>query len=139
MKTRAIIILFVLFWVGSLSACSKVIPVKDLYTDPGHSFVVMLRWHDFNGVAGFMDPEPAKAFLSRYAGDNDFRIVDVSEETVSFSQEGRMAVTSYHLEYYILPSATVKSRRFELEWQYFSGDGMGPGVWRIISFFPELR
>ncbi len=139
MKSRTRIVLLALLGVMLVSACSRVMPFREMYSDPGRSFVQMLRWHDFTGAAGHMEQGPARAFLARYGEDQDFRIVDASEASMSFSPGDRQGVASYHLEYYILPSATVKSRRFDLEWQYIPGDRLSPGSWRITGFFPELR
>jgi hypothetical protein len=47
-------------------------------------------------------------------------------------------MTTSVIEYYQLPSTTVRTWRLRQEWEYAGGDRFQTGVWRIITPFPEL-
>ncbi|NIQ94508.1 MAG: hypothetical protein GWN87_10045, partial [Desulfuromonadales bacterium] len=55
--------------------------------------------------------------------------IDVPQEEVTIH---------YILEYYKLPSVSVKKKRFSLTWRQPAVDASGNAYWRITEPFPEL-
>lgn len=120
-----------------LLSCGMVVRPAKEFSDASQDFMARLRWKDYNGAAGHLTEEHRSDFLERFSQAGDLNIVDVHLESVDFSGENR-AETWTVLEYYLLPSAAVKTFRLRQEWSYEGGDRYRPGVWRIITPFPPF-
>ena len=121
-----------------LFACAAVYEPAQEFKGAHQDFRQRLRWADHSGAARHIAPEFREAFLQLFAGLPDLHPVDVRVESVEFQDEGRRAETWTVLEYYLLPSLTVKKFRFRQEWAYVGGDRLHPGAWVITTPFPSF-
>jgi hypothetical protein len=53
-------------------------------------------------------------------------------------REGHRAHTTLALEYYLVPSITIKKVRLRQEWGYQGGDRYHPGTWMLAGPFPPF-
>lgn len=97
-----------------------------------------LRWRDYQQVAAYLPEDARQEFIQRFSGLDDLHIVDVRLEPIDFSDEGRRALTTLAIEYYLLPSITVKKSRLSQEWSYQGGDRYHPGSWSLVGPFPPF-
>ena len=121
-----------------LVACSPMVKPPDLFPLEDDDFLLRMRWLDFQGAAQHMAEADRPAFLERFANNDDLRVVDFEVDRVDFQDDGRRAEVWYVLEYYRLPSATVKKERFQLEWEFREVEKLSAGTWLITTEFPQL-
>lgn len=122
----------------SAAACATVMRPGDQYQDAAKDFAKRLRWADCPGAALHMSAAVRDDFMTRFGGNDDLRVVEFSPEQVEFGEDDKTADAWYSLEYYLLPSASVKKKRIKLHWEYQEESRLRPGVWRITSEFPPL-
>jgi hypothetical protein len=118
-----------------LLSCGMMVRPGQEFETVSRDYVQRLRWMDFAGASRHQSGESREAFMQRFGELGDLHIVDARLESVDLREEAGRADTSIVLEYYLLPSATVKQFRLEQEWAYLGGDRYRPGVWRIVSPF----
>ena len=131
-----------LLLVVGLSACA----LNDLINSPAaqgevalDGFVRALRVEEFATASNFLVPANRQAFLETFDRlEKDLTVTDVRVEQIAVSQEGRRAEVSLELEYYLLPSAAVKTFRFDHAWIYFDGGKKEPSYYLIETPFPPF-
>lgn len=101
-------------------------------------YVERLRWRDYQQVAAYLPEAEREDFLQRFSALDDLHIVDVQLESADFGEAGRQVHTTLTLEYYLIPSITVKKIRLRQEWQYQGGDRYHPGTWKLAGPFPPF-
>ncbi len=127
-----------LLLVGALSAgCSwMALPRPDLAAAE-RDFSTRLRWLDFSGAARHLRPEHQEAFREQFAALDGLHITDTRfvgrEEMDPGYIDSRLEI-----DYYRLPSVTVKTRQFTLAWEYVDLGRWQQGYWRISTPFPEF-
>ena len=131
---------FIAVWLVTLEllGCATMMRPVELFPMGNEDFVRRLRWLDYPGAAQHMVEEVREDFLERFADNEDLRIVDFGTERIEFSADGRQVVVWHTLEYYLLPSATVKKERIRLEWEFREENKLFPGTWLITTEFPQL-
>ena len=121
-----------------LLSCGMMVRPGQEFETASRDYVQRLRWMDHAGASRHHSEEHREDFRQRFGELKDLHIVDVRLESVDLREEVGRAETSIVLEYYLLPSATVRQLRLEQEWSYQGGDRYHPGVWRIISPFSGI-
>lgn len=101
-------------------------------------FMNALRWKQYKVAAGFMLPENSKDFLATFNKLKDIHITDVRLLDLQETAEGRRFETSIEMDYYLLPSVSVKTFSFNQDWVYFAGDDTQPTGFRIVTSFPDF-
>lgn len=124
----------------SLLACSSsldksAIDIGEMSRD---DFMNALRWKQYKVAAEFMLPENRQDFLATFSNLKDIHITDVRLLDLQESAEGRRFDTSVEMDYYLLPSVTVKTFRFDQTWVYFSAEDAPQTGFRIITSFPDF-
>jgi len=127
-------ILFSLLACGS-SFDKSVNEVGEMSRD---DFMNALRWKQYKVAAGFMLPENSKDFLATFNKLNDIHITDVRLLDLQETAEGRRFETSIEMDYYLLPSVSVKTFSFDQDWVYFAGEGSSQKGFRIVTSFPDF-
>ncbi len=115
---------------GCLGAPRPQEPFRPAVSD----YVQRLRWQDYHGVARYLAEEHREAFLERFLPLSDLRITDVRLDSVEPQAEKDRMVTHIVLEYYLLPSATVKRVALRQEWIHLPSFG-----WRSFTPLPSLQ
>ena len=103
-----------------------------------NDFMSALRWKQYQVAASLMKPEYREGFLATFNALKDIHIVDVRMINLQTSQEGRRFETSLEMDYYLLPSVTVKTFRFKQVWIYFDGQDPALQGFLIVTPFPTF-
>jgi len=101
-------------------------------------FMNALRWKQYKVAAGFMLPENSKDFLATFNKLKDIHITDVRLLDLQETADGRRFETSIEMDYYLLPSVSVKTFSFDQDWVYFAGDDTQQTGFRIVTSFPDF-
>jgi hypothetical protein len=131
---RSAVFLLTLLLVG----CGLTAQPKKEFQPVFKDYVERLRWGDHQQVAAYLPESAREEFLHRFSALDDLHIVDVRLESVDFSEEGLRAHTTLALEYYLIPSITVRKVRLRQEWSYQGGDRYHPGTWKLVDPFPPF-
>jgi hypothetical protein len=124
----------------SLLACGSSFDksVNDVGEMSRDDFMNALRWKQYKVAAGFMLPENSKDFLATFNKLKDIHITDVRLLDLQETAEGRRFETSIEMDYYLLPSVSVKTFSFDQDWVYFAGEDSSQKGFRIITSFPDF-
>ncbi len=85
-----------------------------------------------------MDESLQEEFLDRFRDQEDLHIVEVRPEAIRVEPPGSRAKVRMVVEFYNLPSLTVRKISFSQKWALVHGAGSGTPVWRIISPLPPF-
>ncbi len=134
------VVRFVAVWFTTLSllACATVMRPVEFFPASNEDFSRRLRWLDYQGAAQHMDETVRDDFLDRFAGNEDLRVINFDIDRIEFRDDGRQVIVWHMLEYYMLPSATVKKERIRIEWEFHEEHKLLPGSWLISTEFPQL-
>jgi hypothetical protein len=128
----------ILLTVVALAACGAFNPTEKQRTTAVEDFMYALRWHRFQEAAAFFTSEHRRAFLDQMEGLRDLNVTDVRLQRAEPADEGRRVETRLEMDYYLLPSATLKTLRIDQTWIYSeSGDAAGKGF-LITTPFPKF-
>ena len=124
----------------SLLACSSSFDkaVNEVGEKSRDDFMNALRWKQYKVAAEFMLPENRKDFLTTFNKLKDIHITDVRLLDLQETVEGRRFETSIEMDYYLLPSVSVKTFSFTQDWVYFAGEDSSLQGFRIITSFPDF-
>jgi hypothetical protein len=130
---------FLLLTALLLSACrSTLTPQKDLHATLGR-FAQALRWGDHGAVASyFSDAQEGRSFIERQREREQINVTAVRVVDVVHADEGLRAEVTLEIEYYELPSASL--RRFDTvqQWRAAGIDNTGQGRWLLETPFPPF-
>lgn len=130
--------LLVMLTASVLLSCGMMARPGQEFAAAGRDYALRLRWMDFSAAAAYLSEEHREDFLNRFKSLPDLHVVDARLESVDYRQEERRGETTTVLEYYLLPSATVKAFRLRQEWVYAGDDRYHAGTWRITTPFPAF-
>ena len=124
----------------SLLACSSHLDksVNEVAELSRNDFMNALRWKQYKVAAEFMLPENRKDFLATFNKLKDIHITDVRLLDLQETAEGRRFETSIEMDYYLLPSVSLKTFSFTQDWVYFAGEDSSQKGFRIITSFPDF-
>jgi len=129
---------FLLFTVLVLTACGAFNPIEKQRTAAVDDFMYALRWQRYQEAAAFFTSEHRRAFLDQMEALRDLNVTDVRLQRVEPADEGRHVETRLEMDYYLLPSATLKTLRIDQTWVYSTtGDSAG-GSFLISTPFPKF-
>jgi hypothetical protein len=119
-----------------LAGCGMLARPQADFAPAIENFTQRLRWLDLADAAQFLEPEYRSSFLEQFDALDGLRITEVRFQVRD--QPGGSATVESQLEidYYLLPSVTIKSRRLRLAWNYVGEDRWHPGSWQIVGPFP---
>lgn len=123
-----------------LSGCPRqgLTPEKDLHDALGR-FAQSLRWGDVQATARFFADPYDQDYLDRYRSRDDLNMTDVSLSEVHMSPERDQAQVRLRIEYFLLPSASLRRLDIEQHWEMLPGGLPGSQSWRIHTPFPDLH
>ncbi len=124
----------------SLLACSSHVDISvgTIGEMSRGDFMNALRWKQYKVAAEFMLPENRKDFLASFNQLKDIHITDVRLLDLQETAAGRRFETSMEMDYYLLPSVSVKTFRFNQTWVYFSAEDAPQTGFQIITSFPDF-
>jgi len=113
-------------------------PPEKLAESSRNDFISALRWKQYQVAASLMKPEFREDFLATFNALKDIHIVDVRLIDLKASQEGRRFETTLEMDYYLLPSVTVKTFNFKQTWIFFEGEDLALQGFMIATPFPDF-
>lgn len=127
--------LYLLLLILGMTACTSPLPPKpsEAFGEVQKEFALRLVWKDYASAASFIDSDLRQDFLDKFPERGDIRVLEIRPAGVEFEdpdQEG--AISWLDVDYYRLPSNTLKTLKVRLEWAYQEGK------WQIVSPLPDL-
>ena len=77
-------------------------------------------------------PEHRTAMIKTFEAAKDLKITDLDLVTAEPDLKEGTAPARYRMEYYLLPSVTLKTFEWEQEWKLVEG------VWKVNTPFPAI-
>lgn len=122
-----------------LAACSSHLqPTVELGEMSRDDFMSAMRWKRYKVAASLMQPEHRLSFVKTFSSLKDIDITDVRLIDLQISEEGWRFETTIEMDYYLLPSVTVKTFSFDQTWLFFSGDETELQGFFITTPFPDF-
>ncbi|NJC87039.1 MAG: hypothetical protein FIB02_00660 [Desulfuromonas sp.] len=138
MRSR-ILLGFSLFLALALSACTLLAPPEKQRKTALDDFMSALRWQRYPEAATYFTGAHRRAFLDQIDKiSKDLNVTDVRLKRLDLKEDGRRAETSLEMDYYLLPSATLKTLRIDQTWIYFEVSDAESNGFRITTPFPEF-
>lgn len=101
-------------------------------------FMDALRWKQFKVAASLIEPEHRRDFIKTFAALKDIHIVDVRLMDLQTSMENRRFETTVEMDYYLVPSVTLKTFSFDQTWVYFDGEDATHQGFLVTTPFPDF-
>ena len=101
-------------------------------------FMNSMRWKRFKIAASLITPEHRQDFIATFRPLKDIHITDVRLVDLQPAADGRRFEASMEMDYYLLPSVTVKTLHLVQTWLYSDGDDSTPKGFFITTPFPEF-
>lgn len=125
--------------VLALTACTLFSPLPKQRKEALNEFIYALRWQRYPEAAGFFTDEYRRNFLDRIEKiEKDLTITDVRLQRLDIMDDGRRAVVRLEMDYFLLPSATLKTLRIDQTWIYFKSGEAGRNGFLITTPFPKI-
>jgi hypothetical protein len=129
--------LILLFLLVIGSACTLLFPLKDEFERNSKGYNEMLRWQEFEKAVAYVDPARRADYRKRIEVVGDIKVVDYRIKNVAYDPEKRTAEVRLELDYYLMPSTTVKTVVDMQKWRYVEdADQKG---WRLETLLPEFK
>lgn len=136
MRIRSALLFFMLLPIA-LSACSAFAPSPKERKAALDDFIYALRWQRYQEAALFFTREHRDDFLDRTEELAGLNITDVRVRRINQSPDGRQADVRLEVDYYLLPSATLKTLQVNQTWVYFETPDTEGNGFMITTAFPE--
>lgn len=121
-----------------VAACAVFNPPEKQRGEALSDFVHALRWQQYDAAAGFFVAAHRNDFLAQMTSREGLTVTDVRLGKVELAAEGRRADVRLEMDYYQLPSATVKTLRINQTWVYFDAGDAEPLGFLITTPFPKF-
>lgn len=128
-----------LFLALALSACTLLAPPEKQRKTALDDFMYALRWQQYPAAATYFTSEHRQTFLDQIEKNNkNLNVTDVRLKQLDLKEDGRRAEVRLEMDYYLLPSATLKTLSIDQTWVYSEvGDAEANGF-LITTPFPEI-
>lgn len=101
-------------------------------------FMNAMRWKQFDVAGSLMLPEHRKQFMKTFMPLKDIHIIDVRIIYLQPSEQNRRFEMTIEMDYYLLPSVTIKTFTFDQTWVYFEGEDSENKGFLITTPFPDF-
>ena len=131
-----------LLLLGGLSGCA----MDQLMSSPAEQgekaleeFIRALRLEEYQAAASHLAPEYRLGFLDTFTPlKKDLTIIDVRIDEITLIEKGKQAEVAMEMEYFLLPSASVKTFLFNQTWVYHEGKEKEPAFYQVETPFPAF-
>jgi len=130
--------MMLVFMLVLVSACAMLPTHKDDLNKKNDDFMLRVRWLDFPGAALHFEGEDRQEFIEQFEDVEDLKVTHFTMARIDVDVPEEKVTIHYRLEYYVLPSATIKKKRFSLTWEQQASGMPNSAYWRIVEPFPEL-
>jgi len=129
---RRVYILLLVLCIVSCAPPLKKSPAET-FGETHSEFAKRLTWQDYGSAASFLGDDYRQDFQEKFPERGDIRVLEIRPAGVEFEGPDRKRAISWSaVDYYRLPSNTLKNLKVRLEWEYFNNG------WKIVSPFPDL-
>lgn len=125
--------LSILLFLALVSGCASPVDMGPGFEKVSGHFAEAVRWKDFQGASRFLVADARDTFLAEFPRDKDLHMVDTRFERMSMDAETGFAEAVLVVEYYMLPSPTIKEWRWTQQWRRADADFPTGGLWQIQS------
>jgi hypothetical protein len=101
------------------------------------NFVKYLRYQLYPAAGSYFTPELREEFLDRMEKLKGLNVTDVRLVRIDVKDEGARIDTRLEMDYYLLPSVTVKTLRIDQIWRHRGNPVEGDGFF-ITTPFPDF-
>ena len=122
-----------------LGACALLNPPAEQQQKALDNFTYALRWQRYADAAAFFAPEHRQAFLEQMTVLKDLTITDVRQVRCDLAEDGQGAATRLEIDYYLLPSITLKTMTVDQAWLWSEGAAGSPPRFQITTPFPKFH
>lgn len=122
-----------------LGACAVLNPPAEQQQKALDDFIYALRWQRYADAAAFFATDNRQAFLEQMTSLKDLNITEVRTVRRELSEAGRHAETRLEIDYYLLPSITLKTLAVDQTWRWFAASADSPQGFQIITPFPKFH
>jgi hypothetical protein len=119
-----------------ITGCSSQ-QIRGQFDESLRAYNESLRWHVWNRASLFPSHSILEEFNRRVAEAANVRMVDCRIVSETYSEEHREATVKVDIDYYKVPSQTVRTVHDTQKWAYLEEDGIKG--WRLLSLLPEFR
>ena len=120
-----------------LGGCAAFNPPEKQHREALDDFIYALRWQLYPEAAAFFVPAHGEPFLAQMEKLTDLNVTEVRQKRLEVRDEGLRVDTLLEMDYYILPSTTLKTLRINQTWRYFA-PGTTAGGFLITTPFPAF-
>lgn len=128
----------ILLLLLTLTACANSFKMGPGLDKTSFRFSQAMRWQDYHGAASHVHPDVQEAFFELFPEDDDLRIVDSRILTIRVNEDQKTARADFQLEYYRLPSNSIKKWRWEQKWELVGEKATRPALWMVRNVPPPL-
>ena len=121
-----------------IAGCGMVAMPQADFGREQENFAQRLRWHDITDAARYIEPLHRDAFIQEFLALDGLNITEVRCSARPAAEEPPTMVSQVEIDYYQLPSVTIRTRQIRLVWHYLGGDRWHPGTWLIEGPFPPF-
>jgi len=121
-----------------LCACAALLNPGGDWPGIGNDFLKQLRWGEYSAAAAFFADEQQESLRTQTETRERLQIVEVKLESWKLSDDDKKADTVMVIDYFRLPSATIRHVTMRLQWEFQETRKGMPGSWRIVSPFPAF-
>jgi hypothetical protein len=139
---RALPTLLFVLGLTLLSACTLINSPEKQRKTALEDFMYAMRWQRYQEASLLFVREHRRAFLDQIEELKELNVTDVRLKRVDQSAEGRRAEVRLEIDYYILPSATLKTLMVDQVWVYFEtadADNQGYLITTPFPKFPQIQ
>ena len=121
----------------ALVACAALNSPAKQQKEALDKFMYALRWRLHPEAAAYFTDEYGEAFLAQMEALVGLNVTEVRLNKVEIKEEGQRADTVMEMDYFILPSTTLKTLKIKQTWRYLGPAG-ADGRYLITTPFPQL-
>jgi len=120
-----------------LSGCATFNPPAKQHKAALDDFMYALRWQLYPEAAAHFTSEHREAFLNRMENLKDLNVTEVRLKRVELTDAGHRAETLMEMDYFILPSTTLKTLQIKQSWSSLEPEAAG-NVFLVTTPFPKF-
>lgn len=97
-----------------------------------------MRWKRFKVAATLMQTEHRQDFMETFTALKGIHITDIRLIDLIPAEGNRRFDTKIEMDYYLLPSVTVKTFQFDQTWKFFDEENHPLQGYFIVTPFPDF-
>ena len=121
-----------------IACVAHVKPSEDLSETTRKNFIQAMRMGQFKSAAAFIHTDQRADFMAIFKPLKDLHVTDVKLTDLQPRADDSGFDTTIEIEYYMLPSVSMKTFSFDQRWEFFSGEHEMHQGYFVVTPFPEF-